>query len=220
MRQGLALSLAPATCQHGCVSTIELFGGSAKAFGDVVAGIRDDQWEQPGLGQWNVRSLVGHTSRAVQTVIDYLAVEEPAAVSIATAEQYYAHVTPDAAASAAVARRGIESGLSLGADPVRAVVAANKRALVRLGEQRFDRRIAVRGGSMLLQEYLRTRLFELVVHTMDIERATGVRVSFPEGAVRECARLAASVAADAGRGEELLLALTGRTGLPEHFSIV
>ncbi|TAM71071.1 MAG: hypothetical protein EPN48_02365 [Microbacteriaceae bacterium] len=217
---GIPLCRPPVPCEHGVVSTIELYGGTAKAFADVVARIRDEQWELPGLGVWTVRSLVGHTSRAVQTVIDYLALDEPATISIATAEQYYAHVTPDAAASAAVARRGIESGIALGADPVPAIAAANKRVLVRLGEQRLDRRIAVRGGNMLLQEYLRTRLFELVVHTMDIERATGIRATFPEGAVRECARLAAGIAADAGRGEELLLAMTGRADLPERFSIV
>jgi len=216
----LPLCQARPPCEHYVVSTIELYGGTAKAFADVVARIRDDQWELPGLGLWTVRSLVGHTSRAVQTVIDYLALDEPDTISIATAEQYYAHVTPDAAASAAVARRGIESGLALGDDPVRTIIAANKRVLVRLGEQRLDRRVAVRGGNMPLQEYLRTRLFELVVHTMDVERATRIRPAFPEGAVRDCARLAAGIAADAGRGEDLLLAMTGRAELPEHFSIV
>ncbi|MEO8908489.1 MAG: hypothetical protein ABI310_10535, partial [Microbacteriaceae bacterium] len=118
------------------MSTIELYGGTARAFADAVAGIRDDQWELSGLGVWSVRSLVGHTFRAVQTVIDYLALDEPDTITIATAELYYAHVTPDASASAAVAHRGIESGLALGDDPVQAIAAANKRVLIRLGEQR------------------------------------------------------------------------------------
>jgi uncharacterized protein (TIGR03083 family) len=202
------------------VGTIELFGGTATAFANVVADIRADQWDQPGLGEWTVRSLVGHTSRAVQTVIDYLALDEPETITIATADEYYRQVFRDAAASAAVARRGVEAGVSLGDNPAQAISRMIKRALVRLGEQRYDRRVAVRGGNMPLEEYLHTRLFELVVHTIDIGRATGLRPAFPDGAVREAALLATTVATDAGHGEELLLALTGRADLPEGFSVV
>jgi uncharacterized protein (TIGR03083 family) len=202
------------------VGTIELFGGTATAFANVVADIRADQWGQPGLGQWTVRSLVGHTSRAVQTVIDYLALDEPDTITIATADDYYRQVFRDAAASAAVARRGVEAGVALGDEPAQEISRMIKRALVRLGEQRYDRRVAVRGGNMPLEEYLHTRLFELVVHTIDIGRATGIRPAFPDGAVREAAILATTVATDAGHGEELLLALTGRAHLPEGFSVV
>ena len=200
------------------MGTIELFGGTATTFATVVASIRPEQWDAPGLGEWTVRSLVGHTSRAVQTVVDYLALDEPDSITFPTAVDYFRNMPANA--SAAVAQRGVEAGIALGSDPVAAIVRTNKRALVRLGEQRFDRRVSVRGGTMPLQEYLCTRLFELVVHTMDIGRATGARPMFPEGAVREAAILAASVAAETGRGEELLLALTGRTSLPDGFSVV
>jgi len=202
------------------VGTIELFGGTATAFANVVAEIRTDQWDGPGLGEWSVRSLVGHTSRAVRTVIDYLALDEPESVTITTAEEYYRQVSRNAAASAAIAQRGVESGIALGDDPARAISLMIKRALVKLGEQRYDRRITVRGGSMPLQEYLHTRLFELVVHTMDIGRATGIRPAFPDGAAEETTRLAAGIAADQGRAEDVLLALTGRSSLPRGFTIV
>ena len=38
----------------------------------TVDRIRPDQWDQPGLGVWSVRDLVGHTSRAFLTVETYL----------------------------------------------------------------------------------------------------------------------------------------------------
>jgi hypothetical protein len=31
-----------------------------------------DRWNQPGLGEWDVRALVGHTSRSFLTVETYL----------------------------------------------------------------------------------------------------------------------------------------------------
>jgi hypothetical protein len=33
----------------------------------VLGQVRDDQWELPGLGVWTVRSLAGHTARAILT---------------------------------------------------------------------------------------------------------------------------------------------------------
>ncbi|MDQ0096006.1 hypothetical protein [Paeniglutamicibacter psychrophenolicus] len=50
----------------------------------LVRGRRD----QPGLGEWDVRALVGHTSRALLTVETYLA--RPAqAVDVASAAEYF-----------------------------------------------------------------------------------------------------------------------------------
>jgi hypothetical protein len=43
-----------------------------------------DRWEKPGLGEWDVRSLVGHTSRSFVTVEAYLA-KPPEQVDIESA---------------------------------------------------------------------------------------------------------------------------------------
>ena len=51
---------------------------SCRAFGDAAewfvatAALADGRWTEPGLGEWDVRSLVGHTSRALLTVETYL----------------------------------------------------------------------------------------------------------------------------------------------------
>ena len=65
-------------------------------------------------------------------------------------------------------------------------------------------------GGMPLEEYLRTRTFELVVHGLDIERACGVAPGFGHDVLVDATTLAAEAAVLTGRGADLLLALTGR----------
>ena len=43
-----------------------------------------DRWERPGLGEWDIRALVGHTSRSLLTVEIYLA-RRPAAKAVEAA---------------------------------------------------------------------------------------------------------------------------------------
>ena len=75
-------------------------------------------------------------------------------------------------------------------------------------------------GGMRLGEYLRTRIFELVVHGLDIAEACGVDPGFAEEPLVDAATLAAEVAARSGRAPGVLLALTGRGALPPDFTIV
>ena len=67
--------------------TLFAFDTAARWFVAVTAGIAEraagdaEIWAQLGLGEWTVRDLVGHTSRALTTVEAYLdlAAEEDAA---------------------------------------------------------------------------------------------------------------------------------------------
>jgi hypothetical protein len=78
----------PGTPSLGCM----IFGwdNSRAAFADAAgwfvrtAALVGDRWDRPGLGVWDVRSLVGHTSRALVTVETYLA-RPAAAVDIPSA---------------------------------------------------------------------------------------------------------------------------------------
>src|SRR5699024_4329901 len=98
------------------VETAQTYLDAARWFHGLVGRIPDAAWSEPGLGVWTVRDLVGHTSRAIVTVITYL--DRPAErEEVPSAAAYYA-LTKDAAAdSDAVAERGREAGRRLGEDP-------------------------------------------------------------------------------------------------------
>ena len=61
---------------------------AAGSFAELVASLPDDL-SGPGLGDWDLRALVGHTSRSLVTVSDYL--RQPAdSVQVKTAAAYVA----------------------------------------------------------------------------------------------------------------------------------
>ena len=202
------------------VSSAALFARSASSFVELLGQIHDDQWELPGLGVWTVRSLAGHTARAILTVESYLAQEEPSDVTIPDATAYYSSVYPQFTDAASVAARGVEAGVWLGSDPAAQVSSALTRTLAEVDSQPANRIVSIGGMGILLTEYLRTRVLELVVHTIDLTRATGLPHSLPTATIAEALALASATAAQKGEGETVLLALTGRVELPAGFSVV
>jgi uncharacterized protein (TIGR03083 family) len=197
------------------------FASAARSFAALVHDIPADAWDGPGLGDWDVRSLVGHTSRSLTTVSTYLQTTAERE-DIATAHDYYAKVNPSALGMdpADVAERGRQAGRDLGDDPAGAVDGLLDRVLGELAEI-DDRLIKVLGGyGIRLFTYLPTRTFELAVHGLDIAGAVGLPLTLPTNALDEALVLAGRIAVDNGQGETVLLALTGRAGLPSPFSIV
>ncbi len=196
------------------------FADAAQCFADIVDRIPDTAWDGPGLGEWDLRALVGHTSRSLTTLITYL--QRPAPTeAVASAVAYYEWVVVQVGADpAGVAERGRQAGVALGthpADTVRQLLWEAGRALDAVDG---DPLIETLAGGMRLRSYLPTRTFELTVHTLDIAAACGRQVSPPTEAVADALRLATAVATARGDGERLLLALTGRTPLPAGFSVV
>lgn len=198
-----------------------LFAAAARSFADLVHAIPADAWAGPGLGEWDLRSLVGHTSRSLTTVSSYLATTAERE-DITTPQQYYARVNPAALGiePADVAERGRRAGRDLGEDPARAVAALVSRVLADL-ESVDDPLITVLGGlGIRLRTYLPTRVFELTVHGLDIAAAVDLSFAPPPEVLEEALTLAARIAVLGGQGETALLALTGRRPLPPSFSIV
>ena len=202
------------------MATAEKFSRAADAFVDLVRGIKPDQWETLGLGVWSVRSLVGHTTRALITVRDYLELDPATQVDMETAGDYYGQIYLVYTNPEAIAQRGVQAGIALGDDPIAHIEALKKRALDLIAEQDATRLVSLGGMGIPLDEYLKTRVFELVVHSIDIARATGQTAHFAPELIEETAALAAGIAARKGDGEQVLMALTGREQLPERFSVV
>ena len=121
---------------------------------------------------------------------------------------------------ASVVDRGRAAGEALGDDPAGAVRDLVDRVLP-LVAGNDDPLITTVLGGMRLRQYLPTRTFELVVHGLDIARAAGLpEPDYSAGLLTGVLELVAAAAVHGGRGPELLLALTGRTGLPAGFSVV
>lgn len=190
---------------------------AAEAYADLVVGIRTDQWSSAGLGEWDLRALVGHASRSLITVETYLG--QPATTEELTSPAaYLARVaTVD---HGSVVDRGRAAGAALGDDPAGAVRALVDRVLPLVAGDE-DPLVTTTLGGMRLRQYLPTRAFELVVHGLDIARAAGLpEPDYSAGLLTEVVQLTAAAAVVEGQGPGLLLALTGRTALPPGFSVV
>ena len=193
------------------------FADAADWFVSTAARV-EDRWSQPGLGEWDVRSLVGHTSRSLLTVEAYLA--RPAgAVEVESAVAYY-EATRAIAAGPDVAARGREAGEALGADPAAAVAEIAARVVPLVAGCDGAELVTTIVGGMRLRDYLPTRTFELVVHTADLGTALDLPPDIPATSAIEALDLAARLAVAGGRAGALLLAATGRGGLPAGFSVL
>jgi uncharacterized protein (TIGR03083 family) len=173
-------------------------------------------WERPGLGEWDVRALVGHAGRSLLTVEEYLA--RPAvAVDVASVTGYY-RATRAIAASPAVAERGRQAGAALGNDPASTVAELAARVVATVAGQDGTALVTTIVGGMRLSDYLPTRTFELAVHTLDLARAVGAPMSVPAAAARQALWIVGELAVEDGVAGPLLA--TGRPGLPRGFSVL
>ncbi len=197
---------------------------SRRAFADATdwfvstVDLAEGRWAEPGLGEWDVRALVGHTSRALLTVEAYLA--QPAdAVDIGSAADYF-QAALSIAAGPEVAERGRAAGIALGDDPVQAVAEIARRVVPLIDAQGGDELVTTIVGGMRLADYLPTRTFELAAHTADLAAALGAPRAVPVAAARQALSILAELGAADGRAGDLILAQIGRRGLPEGFTLL
>ena len=169
-----------------------------------------------GLGGWDLRALVGHTSRALVTVSEYIRRPAPA-IEVDSAVDYVVGLAA-VSSDPAVERRGIEAGERLGDDPAGAVRLLLDTVVADLARADPDLVVTTYAGGMRLRDYLPTRTFELVVHCLDIATAVPARWTPPNAALAEAVALATEVALRRGEGTLLLRLITGRE--PGGLSVV
>jgi uncharacterized protein (TIGR03083 family) len=196
--------------------TLLAFEEATQAFVDLVGQVRGD-WDRPGLGRWDLRALVGHTARALVTVSTYL--DRPAETEVLGSPAAYLGGAGRSDAEA-VFTRGVAAGADLGDDPYGWVSATAERAVGRVRDADPDTLVETIGGGMRLRSYLPTRTFELVVHSADVAAALGLDPDVPPAALREAAALATQVVLEQGRGQDLLLTLTGRADWPADLVVI
>ncbi|WP_156720777.1 maleylpyruvate isomerase N-terminal domain-containing protein [Mycobacterium sp. Root135] len=197
------------------------FRSAATTFADLVHAIPESSWDGPGLGDWDLRALVGHASRSLITVSTYLRAPADREDVTSPADYYsWVHEHLATADAGAIVERGRQAGRDLGAQPAASVDSLLERALADVAAVE-DPLITVIGGlGLRLSTYLPTRVFELAVHGLDVARAVGLDFTLPEDVLAEATVLAARISVRLGSATPVLLALTGREQLPSSFSVV
>lgn len=197
----------------------DLFVQATNGVVGLVGQIESGSWSSPGLGDWDLRALVGHTSRSLITVTQYVD-QRVEAEELSSPEAYYLAAAQMAGAdAAAVVERGRQAGSALGADPAAAFAEHAAAAIERLRDQPDVLMHTIVGG-MRLVNYLPTRTFELAVHGLDIADAIAVDFTPPDQVLTAMVELAGRIAVHGGQGADVLRALTGRSRLSPDFSVV
>ena len=211
-------------------TVVESFVDAANWFVALTSIVPAEAWTANGLGEWTVRDLVGHTGRALSTVAEY-ASGVVAAPELPETVDYYRSMAlsgPTAVElNAAVAERGRQAGTELGPDPLRFVTALRDSVVALVHSVDLDSLATSRGGTIRMRDYLPTRTFELVVHSLDLEQALqrlaapGIP-SRPFDAIADVLRLLVEIAIVRGSNSvgELTMALTGRNGLERGYSVL
>jgi hypothetical protein len=146
-----------------------------------------ERWQQDSvLPQFAVAALAGHLLRGMTTVEQYLDGPEPDGAGI-SADLYFHTVIRSAdiddPAHQAIRGRGAEAAAGGPAALASEARAALGRLSPRLAEMGAGRRLRVAGGLvMTLDEYLCTRVVELVVHADDLAASLGVELAPPQPA--------------------------------------
>jgi hypothetical protein len=119
-----------------------------------------------------------------------------------------------------VTARGREAGAALGADPADAVAQIAARVLRLVDAHDGTESMTTIVGGMRLTDYLPTRTFELAVHTADLATALDESPDVPPTAATQALQVVAELAVADRLAGPLLLAATGRSGLPAAFSVL
>ncbi|MFE0641070.1 sterol carrier family protein [Streptomyces sp. NPDC058877] len=156
---------------------------------EAVAALTPEQLDGPTrLGEWTVRDLVAHLALMVDSVPRLLAEPAPAVREVDLLD--WASRTATAAGRIDEQARGVDA-----VDPVglcARVAEEYERALVGAADERL---LPLGIGAMALGDFLVTRTVELVVHTDDLNAATGADVPYDRQALAACTRLLADTLA-------------------------
>ncbi|MDA1129821.1 MAG: maleylpyruvate isomerase N-terminal domain-containing protein [Chloroflexi bacterium] len=197
----------------------ETYLAAGEFFAGVVDKIDVDGFEAPALGEWYVRDLVGHTYRAFTTVLSYSAAPADE-IELERPVDYFLKVLGGDVDHKQVAERGRAAGLEIIDDPKMMVRGFAMYVKNKLDELSDDHIMGTIAGGMRLIDYLPTRTFELIIHTMDLAAAVGVNDEPPENGLEATMQLLGQLALYRGHAPTLILAATGRRALPEGFSVL
>ncbi|RFU82859.1 maleylpyruvate isomerase family mycothiol-dependent enzyme [Streptomyces triticagri] len=163
---------------------------------EAVRGLGAEQLAAPaGLGEWTVRDLAAHLTMAVGSVSRALDAPEPTGRPM----ELLGYPQRTAEFGEAIAE-GSHALAERSTDLVALYDEVAELFAERIAGAPDGRLLAVRSGAITLADYLVTRTVELVVHTDDLNRATGLDIPLERQAVAACTRLLADTLADRAPG--------------------
>lgn len=219
-RAGLAVLRLATVRRRAMDAFVEAAGWYAGLVPRIAAGKLDG----PGLGEWSLRELVAHGSRALTTVVEYFRTASSGAVPeddspIESAGAYFLSVHDNAALHRDVAERGRREAAGLGGDLSGAVAARAGEAVNVVRAAAADSVFETRLGAVGFATYLCTRTVELVVHGIDVCAAADIDADVPDGAAALTLEVMADLSRRRGDTVDVVRALAGRANLPENFSL-
>jgi Mycothiol maleylpyruvate isomerase N-terminal domain len=160
-------------------ATFSPFLEAAAAAADLLAQPKvEQQWGDASvLEYFSVSGLAGHLLRGLTTVDTYLG-SPPATEEPISAGEYFTRLTSsdiDAPGNQAIRTRGEEMAANGPTAVANAARATYERLSVRLPDENPKRHLRVAGDLvMTLDDYLRTRVVELVIHGDDLASSVGL----------------------------------------------
>ena len=197
----------------------ETYLEAGEFFAKVVDQVDIDGWEVPALGEWCARDLTGHTYRSFTTILSYSA-KPGDKVDLERPVDYFLKAFEGLADPKQVAERGRAAGLEIIDDPRMMVRGFAMYVKNKLEELADDHIMATPMGGMRLIDYLPTRTFELIIHTMDLAKAVGVDDQPPEKGMAATLEILGQIALYRGRASDVVFGVTWRGGLSDGFSVL
>ena len=192
------------------------FHDASESFLAVLRAVRPEQWDRPGaLGDWTTRELAAHALRAYVTVDGYLSAAPTTDRILADAGEYYATVLSEPSVHQGVLIRARQAGVQL-IDPVGEAESTIARVLALVASTADDEPVNTFAGQISLVEYLATRVVEVGVHTLDLQRAIGAPVELADSTTDVVLQVLVQLASPV----PLILALSGRQTLPVGFNVL
>ena len=197
----------------------ETYLEAGEYFASIVDQVDIDDWDSPALGEWCIRDLAGHTYRSFTTVLSY-SLKPADKLDLERPVDYFLEAQKVLADPKHLAERGRAAGLEIIDDPrmmVRGFAMYVKNKLLELPD---DFILKSPFGGIRLIDYLPTRTFELIIHTMDLAKSVGVVSDPPEAGMEATIDIIGQMALSRGYASDLILSVTGRGQLPAGFSVL
>lgn len=166
---------------------LDAFVEECGAIDDTFATIAADAWDRPALGSWTVAELAAHLVRGATRVTAYL--PEPVTDTPPVDRVEYWRFDADAEAPA-IAKRAVEEAAAAEPASLPGRFSIGWRASASAASDHGpDQLLPTFRGPMRLDEYLATRVLEMVVHHLDVRAA----LDLPPASTPAAARVAMAI---------------------------